>query len=74
VFLPGFHLCDCLYVYNSRDFTTQEQYATYRYGWVGLTLFDKKSTLAVTMPIATAFKLCVGHRKKWAPESLTNRS
>jgi hypothetical protein len=33
-FLPGFHLCDGLYVYNSRDFTTQEQHAIY--GWVGL--------------------------------------
>jgi hypothetical protein len=29
----------------------------------GLGLFDQKSALAVTMPIATAFKFCFGHRK-----------
>jgi hypothetical protein len=29
----------------------------------GLGSFDQKSALAVAMPIATAFKLCVGHRK-----------
>jgi hypothetical protein len=33
------------------------------YGWTGLGLFDPKSALAVTMPIATAFKFCIGHRK-----------
>jgi hypothetical protein len=26
-------------------------------------LFDQKSVIAVTTPIATAFKLCIGHRK-----------
>jgi hypothetical protein len=40
----------------------------------GLGLFDQKVALAVAMPIATAFKFCIGHRKKWAPESLTDRS
>jgi hypothetical protein len=29
----------------------------------GLGLFEQKSALAVTMPIATAFKFCIGHRK-----------
>jgi hypothetical protein len=29
----------------------------------GLGLFDQKSALTVTMPIATAFKFCIGHRK-----------
>ena len=29
----------------------------------GLGSFDKKSTPAVTIPIATAFKFCIGHRK-----------
>jgi hypothetical protein len=29
----------------------------------GLGLFDQKSALTATMPIATAFKFCVGHRK-----------
>jgi hypothetical protein len=29
----------------------------------GLGLFDQKSALAVTMPIVTAFKFCIGHRK-----------
>jgi hypothetical protein len=29
----------------------------------GLGLFDQKSALAETMPIVTAFKFCVGHRK-----------
>jgi hypothetical protein len=30
----------------------------------GLGLFDQKSGIAVTMPIVTAFKFCIGHRKK----------
>jgi hypothetical protein len=29
----------------------------------GLGFFDQKSVIAVTMPIVTAFKLCIGHRK-----------
>jgi hypothetical protein len=29
----------------------------------GLGLLDQKSALAVTMPIVTAFKFCIGHRK-----------
>ena len=29
----------------------------------GLGLFDQQSALAVTMPIVTAFKFCIGHRK-----------
>jgi hypothetical protein len=29
----------------------------------GLGLFDPKSALAVTMPIITALKFCIGHRK-----------
>ena len=29
----------------------------------GLGLFDQKSAIAVTMPIVTAFKFCIGHRK-----------
>jgi hypothetical protein len=29
----------------------------------GLDLFDQKSVIAVTMPIVTAFKFCIGHRK-----------
>jgi hypothetical protein len=29
----------------------------------GLGLFDQKSALAVTTPIVTAFKFCIGHRK-----------
>jgi hypothetical protein len=29
----------------------------------GLGLFDQKSVIAVTMPIVTAFKFCIGHRK-----------
>jgi hypothetical protein len=29
----------------------------------GLGLFDQKSALAVTIPIVTAFKFCIGHRK-----------
>ena len=29
----------------------------------GLGLFDQKSAIAVTMPIATAFKFCIRHRK-----------
>jgi hypothetical protein len=29
----------------------------------GLGLSDQKSALAVTMPIATAFKFCIRHRK-----------
>ena len=29
----------------------------------GLGLFDQKNVIAVTMPIVTAFKFCVGHRK-----------
>jgi hypothetical protein len=37
-------------------------------GWsktsmAGLGLFDQKSAIAVTMPIVTAFKFCIGHRK-----------
>jgi hypothetical protein len=28
----------------------------------GLGLFDQKSAIAVTMPIVTAFKFCIGHR------------
>jgi hypothetical protein len=28
----------------------------------GLGLFDQKSALAVTMPVVTAFKFCIGHR------------
>jgi hypothetical protein len=35
----------------------------------GLGLFDQKIALAVTMPIATAFKFCFG-QKKWASGSL----
>jgi hypothetical protein len=40
----------------------------------GLGLFGQKSVIAETMPIVTAFKFCIGHRKKWAPGSLTDRS
>ena len=40
----------------------------------GLGLFDQKNAIAVTMPIVTAFKFCVRHIKKWAPESLTGGS
>jgi hypothetical protein len=40
----------------------------------GLGLFDQKSAIAVTMPIFTAFKFCIRHRKKRVPESLTDRS
>jgi hypothetical protein len=29
----------------------------------GLGLFDQKSALTVTMPIVTAFKFCIRHRK-----------
>ena len=29
----------------------------------GLGLFDQKSVIAVTMPIVTAFKFCIEHRK-----------
>jgi hypothetical protein len=29
----------------------------------GLGLFDQKSTIATTMPIVTAFKFCIRHRK-----------
>ena len=29
----------------------------------GVGLFDQKSVIAVTMPIVTAFKFCIGHRK-----------
>jgi hypothetical protein len=29
----------------------------------GLAFFDQKSVIAVTMPIVTAFKSCIGHRK-----------
>jgi hypothetical protein len=29
----------------------------------GLGLFYQKSALAVTIPVATAFKFCIGHRK-----------
>jgi hypothetical protein len=29
----------------------------------GLGLFDQKSAITATMPIATAFKLCIRHRK-----------
>jgi hypothetical protein len=29
----------------------------------GLGLFGQKSAIAVTMPIFTAFKFCIGHRK-----------
>jgi hypothetical protein len=32
-------------------------------GMTGLGLFDQKSVIAVTMPIVTAFKFCIGHRK-----------
>jgi hypothetical protein len=32
-------------------------------GMAGLGLFDQKSAIAVAMPIVTAFKLCIGHRK-----------
>jgi hypothetical protein len=32
-------------------------------GMAGLGLFDPKSALTVTMPIATAFKFCIGHKK-----------
>jgi hypothetical protein len=46
----------------------------YRLHVAGLGLFDQKSAIAVTMPIATAFKFCIRHRKKRAPESLTDRS
>jgi hypothetical protein len=31
--------------------------------YAGLGLFDQKSAIAVTMPIATAFKFCIRHRK-----------
>jgi hypothetical protein len=43
-------------------------------GMAGLGLFDQKSAIAVTMPIFTAFKFCIRHRKKRVPESLTDRS
>jgi hypothetical protein len=33
-----------------------------RVGMAGLGLFDQKSEIAVTMPIATNFKFCIGHR------------
>ena len=33
------------------------------YPMAGLGIFYQKGTLAVTMPIATAFKFCIGHRK-----------
>jgi hypothetical protein len=29
----------------------------------GLGPFDQKSVIAVAMPIAVAFKFCIGHRK-----------
>jgi hypothetical protein len=29
----------------------------------GLAMFDQKNVIAVTMPIVTAFKFCIGHRK-----------
>jgi hypothetical protein len=32
-------------------------------GMAGLGLFDQKSAIAVTMPIFTAFKFCIRHRK-----------
>jgi hypothetical protein len=32
-------------------------------GMAGLGLFGQKSVIAVTMPISTAFKFCIGHRK-----------
>jgi hypothetical protein len=39
----------------------------------GLGLFDQKSLIAVTIPIATALKFFM-ETGKWAPESLTDRS
>jgi hypothetical protein len=39
----------------------------------GLGLFDQKSALAVTIPIATAFKFCVGHRKNGLLNRYHNR-
>jgi hypothetical protein len=33
------------------------------YSMAGLGLFDQKIALAVTTPIVTAFKFCIGHRK-----------
>jgi hypothetical protein len=35
----------------------------HRPAMAGLGLFNQKSVIAVTMPIVTAFKFCIGHRK-----------
>ena len=40
---------------------------------VGLGLFDQKGTLAVAMPIVTAFKFCVGHIKNGLLNGHDNR-
>jgi hypothetical protein len=45
--------------------------------WLGWACLTKKSVIvaiAVTMPIVTAFKFCIRHRKKRAPESLADKS
>ena len=44
------------------------------YSMAVLGLFDQKIVIAVNMPIATAFKFCIRHRKKRATESLTDKS
>jgi hypothetical protein len=40
-----------------------EQLTVQRLSVAGLGLFDQKSAIAETIPIVTAFKFCIGHRK-----------
>jgi hypothetical protein len=37
--------------------------------WLGWAYLAKKMPHAATTPIATAFKICMSHRKKWALQS-----
>jgi hypothetical protein len=42
-------------------------------GMAGLGLFGQKSVIAETMPIVTAFKFCIGHRKNGLLNRYHNR-
>jgi hypothetical protein len=49
------------HVKHHLDVRIQDFYAAFV--MAGLGLFDQKSAIAVTMPIFTAFKFCIRHRK-----------
>jgi hypothetical protein len=57
--------------YGRKEFDSS---LTARDAMAGLGTDDQKSAVHATTPIATAFKTCMSHRKKWALESPAGES